>query len=120
VLRAERLENELGSLETERDVEVGRDELGHAADRSRMPRLDPAAAPKRVTTSVVTALSHKGRRHAVPIRALLPDEDVRNRYAIPRGRRGASLTTADRLGKRLGTTENSVAASDVREGNKER
>jgi hypothetical protein len=56
----------------------------------------------------------------VPIRALLPDEDVRNRYAIPRGRRGASLTTADRLGKGLGTTENSVAASDVRAGNKER
>jgi hypothetical protein len=30
VLRPERLEDELGSLETERDVEVGRNELGHA------------------------------------------------------------------------------------------
>jgi hypothetical protein len=33
VLGPERLEDELGSLETERDVEVGRDELGHS-DRS--------------------------------------------------------------------------------------
>jgi hypothetical protein len=35
VLRPERLEDELGSLETERDVEVGRDDLGHATDRRR-------------------------------------------------------------------------------------
>ena len=33
VLRPERLEDELGSLETVQDVEVGRDELGHATDR---------------------------------------------------------------------------------------
>jgi hypothetical protein len=33
VLRPERLEDELGSLKTERDVEVGRNELGHATDR---------------------------------------------------------------------------------------
>ena len=32
----ERLENELGSLETERDGEVGRDELGHTTDRRRL------------------------------------------------------------------------------------
>src|ERR671918_773309 len=42
VLRAERLENELGSLETERDVEVARDELGHATDRN--PSHAPAFA----------------------------------------------------------------------------
>jgi hypothetical protein len=33
VLTSERLEHELGSLVTERDLEVGRDELGHATDR---------------------------------------------------------------------------------------
>jgi hypothetical protein len=38
VLRPERLEDELGSLETERDVEVGRNELGHATDRRTSAR----------------------------------------------------------------------------------
>jgi hypothetical protein len=50
VLRPERLEDELGRLETEWDVEVGRNELGHATNR-RTPtqgelgkRLSPGPA----------------------------------------------------------------------------
>jgi uncharacterized protein YndB with AHSA1/START domain len=38
VLRAERLEYELGSLETQRDVEVGRNELSHAPNRRTSTR----------------------------------------------------------------------------------
>ena len=46
VLRPERLEDELGSLETERDVEAGRDELGHATDR----RTSAQGLGKRIIT----------------------------------------------------------------------
>jgi hypothetical protein len=41
VLRSERLEDELGSLETERDVEVGRDELGDGTDRRTLAQAEP-------------------------------------------------------------------------------
>ena len=50
VLRPERLEDELGSLETERDIEVGRNELGHETNRrtstqgEQAERLSPGAA----------------------------------------------------------------------------
>ena len=38
VLGPERLEDELGGLETERNVEVGRNELGHATDHRTSAR----------------------------------------------------------------------------------
>src|SRR5439155_9106082 len=54
VLGPERLEDELGSLENERDAEVGRDELGHATNRRTSTRGElrkRLSAPNRPTTT---------------------------------------------------------------------
>src|SRR5829696_771664 len=72
VLRPERLEDELGSLETERDVEVGRDELGHATNRRTSAQQEPGRASSRVTRSGASpaaprlALSRRRSRVRVP------------------------------------------------------
>ena len=47
----------------------------------------------------------------MPIRALLPDEDVRGRYVITMGRRATSLTSRELGGKRSTKGGKSVAAS---------
>ena len=40
VLGPQRLQDELGGLEPERDLEIGRDELGHATDRRTSTRWE--------------------------------------------------------------------------------
>ena len=48
----------------------------------------------------------------MPIRALLPDDDARGRYAIAIGRKAASLTSREVGDKRSSKSRKSVAASD--------
>jgi hypothetical protein len=44
VLGSERLEDKLGGLDSERDLEIGRDELGHATDRRTSTEVESGKA----------------------------------------------------------------------------
>ena len=56
--------------------------------------------------------------YAMPIRALLPDEDMRGRFAITMGRKAASLANRELGDKRSSKSGKSAAASNLaRKGN---
>jgi RimJ/RimL family protein N-acetyltransferase len=121
VFGPERLEHELGSLETVRDIEVGRDELGHATDRRTSAQVAGESFAVCDATRPDTCLGHvfverdDDGRGSVGYWLL---EDVRGRGRATRAvRLMASWALSEmRLGRlRLHTDPENVASQRVAE-----